>query len=275
MSAAADVARRAIGASPALRSVVKSRQAQQVIATARAARFAQPAAVFGARQLGDQGRCARYTIDADTAVHVRHRTRDIEIMVEIFGPRPIYEPPVEVTPLLDGPLRVLDLGGNIGLFGAFALKRWEVTELRSYEPDPANLKLLHATAAAHPQWSVVEAAAGVQAGRLSFFTGRYSETRVAHAGEQGGVPVAVHDILAEPACDLLKMDIESGEWPILADPRLAGFARVIVVEWHALACPVPGQGAATAARLLADRGYSNQIEMPREHDGFGVIWAWR
>jgi FkbM family methyltransferase len=273
MHSASHLARQTIAASPALRTLVKSGPAQHVIATTRAARIAQPAGAFSARQFGDAGRCARYTID-DTTVHVRHRTRDVEIMVEIFGSRPIYEPPPEVSPLLDGPLRILDLGGNVGLFGAFAFQRFDVTELRSYEPDPANLTLLRATAAAFPQWTVVGAAAGVRPDTMPFLTGRFSETRSAREGETGSVMVPVRDVLSEPGCDLLKMDIESGEWPILADLRLQGFARVIVMEWHDLGCPVPGRAPETAARLLWERGYTNQLELPRDHDGNGVTWAW-
>jgi FkbM family methyltransferase len=195
-------------------------------------------------------------------------------MVEIFGRKPIYEPPREVAPLLEQPLRILDLGGNVGLFGAFALNRFDVTDLRSYEPDPANLKLLHATADGAPQWHVIEAAAGTKPGRIPFLTGRFSESRSALEGEEGML-VPVHDVLAEPGCDLLKMDIEGGEWPILSDSRFDGFARVIVMEWHARGSPDPSAAPLAASRLLAERGYTHQLEIPREHDGNGVTWAWR
>ena len=273
MVSTSDLARRAIKRSPRLRTVAKSRPAQHLIATTRAARIAQPAGAFGARQFAPPGRCARYTIGG-RPVHVRHGTRDVAILVEIFGSRPIYQPPVEVAPLLERPLRIVDLGGNVGFFGAFALDRFDVTDLRSYEPDPANLKLLHATADDSPQWHVIEAAAGTEPGTLPFLTGRFSETRSAREGE-GGVAVPVHDVLAEPGCDLLKMDIEGGEWPILSDPRLDGFARVIVMEWHALGSPDPSAAHLVASRLLTERGYPHQLELPREHDGNGVTWAWR
>ncbi len=273
MSSPAELARRAINRSPRLRTVAKSRPAQHLIATTRAARIAQPAGAFGARQFAPPGRCARYTIGG-RPVYVRHGTRDVAIMVEIFGSRPIYEPPDQVAPLLEQPLRILDLGGNVGLFGAFALNRFDVTELRSYEPDPANLKLLHGTADDTPQWHVIEAAAGTKPGTLPFLTGRFSETRSAREGEDG-VLVPVHDVLAEPGCDLLKMDIEGGEWAILSDPRFDGFARVIVMEWHALGSPDPSAAHLVASRLLTERGYPHQFELPREHDGNGVTWAWR
>jgi FkbM family methyltransferase len=273
MSSPADLVRRAIDRSARLRTVAKSRPAQHLIATTRASRIAKPSGAFGARQFATRGRCARYEIGG-TPVYVRHGTRDVAIMVEIFGSRPIYEPPDEVARLLEQPLRILDLGGNVGLFDAVALDRFDVTDLRSYEPDPANLKLLRATAGATPQWHVIEAAAGTERGTLPFLIDRFCETRSARDGE-AGVLVPVRDVRAESACDLLKMDIEGGEWPILADPRLDGFARVIVVEWHTLGPPELSTAPLVASRLLTERGYPHQLELPREHDGNGITWAWR
>ena len=40
--------------------------------------------------------------------------------------------------------------------------------------------------------------------------------------------------------DLVKIDIEGGEWPILSDPRFAELeARALVLEYHPHLCPGP------------------------------------
>src|ERR1700709_1652701 len=76
-------------------------------------------------------------VDGGVAL-VRHRSRDIDLVVEIFGPRRASDPPASLAPRLRGPLRVLDLGGNIGLFAGFALQRYDVRAITSFEPDPEN-----------------------------------------------------------------------------------------------------------------------------------------
>jgi FkbM family methyltransferase len=205
-------------------------------------------------------------------VHVRHRSRDLDILTEIFG-RGTYEPPRALAPKLQGPLRVTDAGGNIGLFGVFALERWDVTSIVSYEPDPLNAQLLMATAAPHPRWRVIPAAVSNIAGTLQFRAGMHSESRAALPGEEG-LTVPTVDVYDGAAADLFKMDIEGGEWPILTDTRLAGLAtRAVVLEWHANGCPAPDPGE-HARRLLREAGFTEQ-HRGEECPENGLLWAWR
>ena len=115
-----------------IRSMTQTAPLQYVIGTGRAARVLSPRGRFLAGQIGTATR--RYAL-ADGHVHIRHRSRDIAILNEIWSRRS-YSPPIEIGGTLD----VLDLGGNIGLFGLLAFTRWDVTRLRSYEPDPADRK---------------------------------------------------------------------------------------------------------------------------------------
>jgi len=206
-------------------------------------------------------------------VLLRHRTRDIVIFNEIFD-RYKYEPPADVP--LDQPLSIVELGGNVGLFGSWALRRWNVRRLVSFEADPANYRLLQAVAAPHRQWQTVAAAASNRAGSMPFVTGRYSESRAA-CDDEAGVDVPAVDLFAEPlgSVNLMKIDIEGSEWPILQDPRLAALdARVIVIEWHERHCPSP-PGEHLAVRLLRDAGFSRVITRSGRFPSNGIIWAWR
>jgi FkbM family methyltransferase len=285
----AGVARRAVRRSPAARALVKSRPAQRLIAAQRAARVLRPAGRFLAGEAGahEQG---RYEIRrTGHTVHLRHGSRDIAILNEIFvsGGRGIYEPPDEVAGALAalGPLRVGDLGGNIGLFGLFALARWPVRELRSYEPDPANAALLRATIAANDAggyWQLMPAAVSNEDATASFHIGLGAESRLA-AGPEGAIAadrqqvikVPVVDLFTQPPVDLLKIDIEGGEWPILADPRLAEHpARAIVLEWHRHMCPALDACAAARSTLVAS-GYDAIAADPGETPANGLIWALR
>lgn len=262
----------AINARGPLRAIVKSGLGQHAIQTGRAVRLVERPVGFAVSQATRRHR--RYQLRNGLAVMVRHRTRDVPILVEIFS-RGTYEPPPGVD--LAGPLRVLDCGGNVGLFGAYALGRWDVGQLVSFEPDPMNYQLLEVVArrarwTRDARWMTERAAVGNHEGTMRFLAGHHSESREARAGEPS-ITVRLVDVFDRAPCDLLKIDIEGGEWPILTDPRLAGFARVIVLEWHAHECPEP-DALGMAQRLLRDAGYVRQRET-HEHDGNGILWGWR
>jgi FkbM family methyltransferase len=222
------------------------------------------------------GGVGRYAIRGSRqVVHLRHNSRDVEIFNEIFARgRMSYEPPTEVCAALQqfGPLRIADLGGNIGLFGLYALSRWPVASLRSFEPDPANAALLRATIAANEsggRWELEQVAVSNADTTAAFETGLLSESRLAAGGRAHGnaargsaavsIDVAVVDLFAQPPVDLLKIDIEGAEWAILGDPRLAEHpARAIVLEWHRRMCP--GPKARHAARALLEVGGYEAME---------------
>jgi hypothetical protein len=86
----------------------------------------------------------------------------------------------------------------------------------------------------------------------------------------------MQDVLDQvAAADLVKIDIEGGEWEILLDPRFAESPpRALVLEYHAAGCPTDDP---RAAALDALRGAGMQVQ-PLWHDaaaGVGMAWAWR
>jgi FkbM family methyltransferase len=196
---------RVLTARPWLRSMADTVVAQTLVQTARGARVLTPAYRFAAGQLTSKGAAAGYRLRASgAAVHLRHRARDVAILSEVF-PAGTYEPPGPADALLEGPIAVIDLGGNVGLFGVFARERWDVERMATLEPDPANLQLLQATARGIAGWQVVGAAASTEAGEMRFVDGMESESRAARPGETGIVVPAV-DVFELPGCDLLKID---------------------------------------------------------------------
>jgi FkbM family methyltransferase len=285
---------------PGAAAVLDSARARGLRNAWRAARPLHGAVGFVVReQLREQAtpRTGGYRLRASgLTVFLRHRTRDLYIFKEVFGSGEEpggYEPPAAPAAILNrahGP-SVLDLGGNIGLFGAFVMGRWPGARLHSFEPDPLNLQMLQRVISANglqQRWTVTAAAVAVQDGTLEFVSGLFGESQIAGlAGEanRGPAPapltdgrtisVAAVDLFAQNHdVDLIKIDIEGGEWPILTDPRLADLqARAIVLEWHASACPEPDARAAALARLAA-AGYTGVHES--EDFGYrGLVWAWR
>ncbi len=262
--------------------------ARRTIAAQRAARWLRPAARFLALE-ARPGALGRYEVrGTGRAVHLRHGSRDVEIFNEIFRPgRQSYEPPPEVAATLAslGPLRVGDLGANIGLFGVFALGRWPVSAMRSYEPDPANAALLGATIAANglaARWELVPVAVSNAETTARFETGLLSESRLAGDGDRAAdtIEVPAVDLFKQPPTDLLKIDIEGAEWAILGDARLASHpARAIVLEWHSRMCPALHPRHA-ARELLEAAGYAAIEADGEETPGDatrvnGVMWGLR
>jgi FkbM family methyltransferase len=283
----ADWLRSAIDRWPLLRRVVKSPTGQHLVQTARGARVVHEPLRFAVRQLGPP-RPAEYRLrGSGLRIFVRHQTLDVLVINEIFGGtggQYAYDPPPALAALLAGerPLKVMDLGGNIGLFGAFALGRWPHAEIHSFEADPANARLLSRVVGANglqSSWSVADVAVANYDGEMSFVAGLFGESHLASASDEPaeGAKVSVRtvDIFKQDHdVDLMKMDIEGGEWSILEDPRLPSLkADVIVLEWHARGCAEPDPRAA-AARLLRAAGYGN-VEEVEVGTYAGVLWAWR
>jgi FkbM family methyltransferase len=209
---------------------------------------------------------------------VRHTTRDIGVFSEVFVLGE-YDPPPEVSDwltALDRPARMLDVGGNIGLFATYARDRWPGTSVVSIEPDPENLEVLRRNASHGSDLEVVAACAANHDGTLRFVAGQQAGSHVANgASGEDTIEVPCVDVfrLAESA-DLIKMDIEGSEWNILADPRLASVpARALVMEWHELLCPHPDPHA--AAREALERAGFTVIADREDFPEVGMVWAIR
>lgn len=283
-----------------LRSTVRSRSGQYLVQTARGARLVREKLRFVVRQLGP-ARAGRYRLrDSGLHIFLRHGrlfaggraappTGDVQILIDIFGGRGGhygYEPPPAVAAALGerSAIRVLDLGANIGLFGAYVFGRWPGASIQSYEPDPANLRILTRTIAANAlkdRWALAAVAAANYAGEMTFVAGMFAEshpltiTDGTPAPSEQTITVRAVDIFEQDHdVDLMKIDIEGGEWAILTDPRLAALgAEFLIIEWHERGCPEPDARAA-AARLLRAAGYGGQEEVEvSSHKG--ALWAWR
>lgn len=216
------------------------------------------------------------------SVLLRHGTWDEVIFDEIFCSA-TYAPPAEVRAGLDAlgrAPRILDLGANVGYFTIYALGRWPAAQVVSFEPDPGNAGMLNACVRVNAktgQVEVVQAAAAAHDGTLQFVAGLAAESHRVHPAEENVETVSVPavDVLPYLAdADLVKMDIEGGEWEILADPRLASRrGQALVLEHHGR--HLQGEDPRRSATdLLRAAGYEVRAEGPAPQ-GVGLLWAWR
>ncbi len=257
------------------RRILKSRRVEPAVAVVLRASPVRERLRFLAREIRPPDEPQAYRLRAGGAsVFIRHGTPDVAALGEVFYERQ-YEPPEDVAVFLDAlgrPPVVLDLGANVGFFGAFVSRRFPGAELVAFEPDGANTILLRRVAEENGwDWEVIEAAAAVEDGVVPFASGRFTHSRI----EEGGESVPAVDVMPFlDRSDFAKVDIEGAEWAILADSRFSSVAPpVLVLEHHPYLSPGPDPRSA-ALRLLGGAGY----ELASTLDlgpGQGLLWALR
>jgi FkbM family methyltransferase len=237
--------------------------------------------LFVAREVGRRRGLYEYRLrNSSLRLALRHGTGDAATLTEVFHLR-YYEPPAEIAQAIGDPRLIIDLGANVGFFGAFASERWPNAQIVAYEPDPSNAAVHARTVAANKladRWSLVPAAAGASDADVRFVPGLEALSHVAAYGTPElptEVSVTMHDVLPQICgADLVKMDIEGGEWEILLDERLRRDPpRAIVLEVHPQNCP--DTDPLTAADLaLKAAGLETSTIWARD-DGHAMLWGWR
>jgi FkbM family methyltransferase len=257
-----------------LRRVLGHPQVLPLTALLLRARTVEESTAFAARELLGRGGAFAYTVRGGAPrVVVRHGTGDPATLGEVFHERD-YEPPSEMPAI--APRRIVDLGANVGYFGAFALTRWPGSAVIAFEPDPANAAVHERTIELNglgDRWELRRAAALARPGDVRF---KASGDALAHASSSGDLVVPGEDVIPLLAgADLVKVDIEGGEWELLGDPRFAAAPpRRIVLEHH----PDPLGGSdprATALRHLRAAGLVETASIFARSDGYGMLWAWQ
>ncbi len=183
-------------------------------------------------------------------------------------------PPPVLTALGNGPKRILDLGGNVGLFGLWSLVNWPNADLTAFEPDPSNADRYRAFLGSNaPHWTLKESVASNVDGHARFSAMGRAGSSLSHNDE--GVTVEQVDVL--PLLndfDLVKIDIEGGEWAILLDERFASVqVKVIALEFHPARCPTQDASAAAVAALSL-AGFST-VPIMDDGNGVGMLWGYR
>ena len=222
---------------------------------------------------------ATYTLrESGVRVVLRHHGGDVMSLDIVFSQQEYDLPPrVERLLAMTEPLRVVDLGANIGLFGAWLLGRFPKAEIVAYEADSGNAAVHQLAIQANglnDRWRLVEAFAGTQTGTARFVPGLFGASHVAEATE--GIAVPQIDVLPELVnADFVKIDIEGAEWPIVTDPRFRELrARAVILEYHPRGCP-GGDPRKVAEDALRSGGFELVDVAEKPTFGAGVLWGWR
>jgi FkbM family methyltransferase len=226
---------------------------------------------------------------------VRHPMSDAWVVFEVVHRR-VYVPPPPVEQALRrvATPRLVDLGAHIGATTLLLLEVFPSAHVVAVEPHPETAALLRKTIEVNGldgQCELHEAAAGVEPG-TAMMEGFSVLAHLVRADSEeavdlfpplrkyqldGGahVHVEVVDVLPLLAgADLVKMDIEGAEWPILQDPRFPSLGiSALVLEYHSQGAPA-GDITATVRAILSSAGFT-AAELVEQDVGRGVIWAWR
>ncbi len=243
---------------PIVRAVTESRLPRATVpafSTANPARFAA-CELLGGRRL------RRHELRGGWSFCLHHGTGDASVVAEVFR-KQYYRLPAAMEAELAGlarPVRVVDLGAHVGLFGIWIAQRFPTAEIVSFEPDPENFRALECTIAANrsrtSSWETIQACAAPADGSVLFATGMSSSSRVLEPGAPSGYVAEARDVFAcLDRVDVLKIDIEGSEWAILGDARFGGLSPAILfLEYHRHLCPADDpRGHAT--ELLRTAGY--------------------
>lgn len=260
-------------AAAAVRRVPAVRRVAAAVCEALAVR--ESGALF-AREMRGSRQLARYTLAGfEGTVHLEHGSSDMEVLAEVFFHRYYDPPPVAAARLagLGHAPRVLDLGMHIGLFELYARSQFGTTDASGFEPDPRNAATLRRTLAANDLSGIAveQACASNRDGTTPFRAGHGWGSRIVDQSEIGAVEIATRDVFPLlPGVDLLKMDIEGGEWALLTDPRWSAIeVPVIVLEYHDLLCPF-GDPRQACFDALAGAGYA---VFPHPSALQSLVWA--
>jgi FkbM family methyltransferase len=257
------------------------RRVEPFVSAALRGRLVRESARFTARELRGTDSTHVYRIRASgLSAQIAHGTPDVLTLDQAFYQH-VYEPPSAISSRLalgGRSLSAVDLGANVGMWGLWLHGRFAVERLVALEPDPENaakhrrqIELNHLA----DSWELVQAAATLADGPVVFTVGRATTGRIGELGEPGTVEVAGRDSFSLlDGVDLLKIDIEGAEWPMLADPRLAEMkVPVVMLEYHPRGAPsADPEDAARAA--LAGAGFETW-PMHGAPDGTGIVWGWR
>lgn len=172
---------------------------------------------------------------------------------------------------------IVDLGANVGFSMLYFLHRFPMAKVIGFEPHPGHYAeakrnlILDGTA----RRAVLYPEAAGAFGRRLWLYDRGTSSSLSERNAPGTIAAEVIDVfprLLGRSIDLLKIDIEGGEYEILGDERFAELrVRAIVMEWHAR--DDGHDGKSWCCDRLRELGY--RVEETWAERRVGMLWAWR
>jgi FkbM family methyltransferase len=218
---------------------------------------------------------------AGGSLTLRTDTDDRRVFLQIFGRDEYRLARLEKR----GLGTVVDIGAHAGIFAArvapFARR------VVSFEPSPATLLLLRANVAGLPNVTVVPKAVTDRRGSgvIHVLPEPSGNTLYPARPEPDATRVTVDCLSLADAfaaygvdrCDLLKLDCEGAEYPIVLGAPADIWSRVerVAMEFHRVEGAPPDWCADGIAARLSACGHDVDVERRRHHAGKGLIFSRR
>lgn len=260
---------------------LRHRRVEPVISTLLRAGLVHGSLAFAVRELTGRRSTHVYRVrESGLLAAIEHQTADVHALDQAFYQHAHEPPPKALATLrsLGRPLRALDLGAHIGMWGLWLQGRFPVERVVGLEPDPRN--------AAHhrrqielndlqDKWELIQAAAVRTNGTVAFSVGQATNGRVTTDDGASTASVCGRDAFALlKSVDLLKIDIEGGEWSLLDDPRARSLKVPVIMLEHHLHDSPSADPRRSALEALERAGYTTEAAIETS-PGFGVVWGCR
>jgi len=160
---------------------------------------------------------------------------DFNVFYEVFV-KCVYRPHYSLDPA--SVRLIVDLGANVGYSNLFWFELFPDAEVLTYEPHPRHVALASKNLQMNGLVDRVEvraAAAGTCAGQ-AMLSDCGAESAIVDGASESAVPVQTVDFFADlprRPIDILKIDIEGGEYALLRDRRFDAIRpRLVCLEVH-------------------------------------------
>lgn len=203
-------------------------------------------------------------------------TTDLATAYEIFLGQAYHQP--DQVPRIS-PQLIIDIGANVGFSVIYWSAIYPYAQIVAFEPLEIHLRMIRENVAKNKLSDRVKIIShGVSNKEYeAFIVERENESIVVDVAEQGNYhKIKILDLFKEignQRIDLLKMDIEGGEYSILNDDRFKQLnIKQIVMEWHNTDEILDGYQ--WCVNRLFELGF-NTIDGEIRYPQAGVIWAWK
>jgi FkbM family methyltransferase len=190
-----------------------------------------------------------------------------EIFVHEFLRVPVRIPPERVK-------LIVDLGANVGMSCLYWLAAYWRAEVIAFEPHPGHAAQCRANLERNgflSRATLHAAAAGTANGRAWISDASSQVGTVPGNGHEIEV-IDMFALLAGRRIDILKINIEGGEYDLLEDPRFGELdIRAIILEWHETDDRPAGHE--WCRERLRELGF--QLYLVFEQKTYGMMWAYQ
>lgn len=159
---------------------------------------------------------------------------DLSVAYEIFVGQ-MYRPPRPLSSVE----RIVDVGANVGYSLVWFGHQYPDARIVAFEPHPGHVAAIRHHLELNGMLDRVElfAAAAATEGGRALLSDRGAWSSVGGVDDPEAIAVPIVDLfeaVGEEPIDLMKLDCEGGELPLIMDPRFAQLnVRALVLEWHA------------------------------------------